>query len=106
MSTRQSSNSLHLGRAACSIPEHDDMQKRIERLKVSFTKFGARNVCRLFLTIDTQKGLKPERKFKKSGKKIFPKPSCPLKLCPIRFTGFPSNRKSVEIGQKSARKLK
>jgi hypothetical protein len=38
LSTRQSSNSLHMGRAACSIPEHDDMYKRIERLKEALKK--------------------------------------------------------------------
>lgn len=30
---RGSSNAMHLGRAACLVPEHDDLHKRIERLK-------------------------------------------------------------------------
>jgi len=36
--TRQSSDSLHLGRAACTVPEHDDLHKRNERLKEALKK--------------------------------------------------------------------
>jgi len=35
---RQSSSSLHLGRAACTVPEHDDLFKRNERLKEALKK--------------------------------------------------------------------
>jgi len=35
---RQSSNSLHLGKAACTVPEHDDLFKRNEKLKEALKK--------------------------------------------------------------------
>jgi len=37
-STRASAAALHLGRSACTIPEHDDLHKRNERLKEAVRK--------------------------------------------------------------------
>ena len=37
-STRASAAALHLGRSACTIPEHDDLHKRNERLKEALKK--------------------------------------------------------------------
>ena len=36
VSSRASASALHLGKSACTIPEHDDMFKRNEKLKVSY----------------------------------------------------------------------
>jgi len=38
VSTRASAAALHLGRSACTIPEHDDLHKRNERLKEALKK--------------------------------------------------------------------
>ena len=36
VTSRASASALHLGKSACTIPEHDDMFKRNEKLKVRF----------------------------------------------------------------------
>ena len=58
VTSRASASALHLGKSACTIPEHDDMFKRNEKLKVRFIN---RVGTRLEKHINFKEALKKEK---------------------------------------------